>query len=99
MLHKQRHCARNPLSPQGLTLRETIPDLQAVILAVWRVPQLDVKLLKVQDDLRHVRGEDHEGAVQVVGVLLREPWGRDDSIAGGDVPGTFWSCLGEGTHT
>lgn len=66
----------SPLSIKSLTAREAVPDLQPVVSAEntsrGRRVGLHLEALELQNDLRHLGGEDHERAVQVVGVLLRE---------------------------
>lgn len=65
-----------PLSIKSLTTREAVPDLQPVVSAEnasgGRRVGLQLEALELQNDLRHLGGEDHERAVQAVGVLLRE---------------------------
>lgn len=79
-----------------LTSREAIPDLQPVIAAEHtsrgRLVRFQLETLKFQNDLRHLRSEDHKGAVQVVGVFLWKARGLDDTAVRGEVSGTFWTC-------
>lgn len=76
-----------------LTSREAIPDLQPVVAAEHtsgrRLVRLQLKTLKLQNDLRHLGSEDHKGAVQVVWVLLRKTGGLDDTAVGGEISGAF----------
>ena len=78
-----------------LTPGEAVPDLQAIVAAVdagRRVGVgLQLKALKLQHDLRHLGSKDHEGAVQLVGILLWVAWGLDNSTVRGEVSGTFWT--------
>ena len=82
-----------------LTSREAVPDLQSVIAAEntrrGRGVRLQLKALELQDDLRHLGGEDHEGAVQVVGVFLQEAGRLYDTAVGGEVPGALGTCRKE----
>lgn len=82
----------NPL----LTCREAVPDLQPVVSAEGarrrRGVGLHVEAVKLHHDLRHLGGEDHESAVQVVGILLGEARCLDDASGSRKVPGTFWTC-------
>lgn len=79
-----------------LTCREAVPDLQPVVSAERarrrRGVGLHVEAVKLHHDLGHLGGEDHKGAVQVVGVLLRETRRLDDASGSRKVPGTFWTC-------
>lgn len=78
------------------TSREPIPDLQPVVATehtsrgrwVW----LQLEAFKLQDDLWHLRGEDHKCAVQIVGVFLGVAWRLYDATVGGEVPGAFRTC-------
>lgn len=83
--------SQNPL----LTCREAVPDLQPVVSAEGarrrRGVGLHVEAVELHHDLRHLGGEDHEGAVQVVGVLLGEARCLDDAPGSRKVPGTFWT--------
>lgn len=67
---------QNIITISSLTSREAVPDLQPVVAAEHasrgRRVRLQLEALKLQNDFGHLRREDHEGAVQVVGVLLRE---------------------------
>lgn len=80
----------------ALTCREAVPDLQVVVAADGARRRRDVGLhveaVELHHDLRHLGGVDHEGAVQVVGILLGEARGLDDAPGGREVPGTFWTC-------
>lgn len=82
-----------------LTSGESVPNLQAIVAAEHSGRRLRVRLqleaLELQNDFRHLGGEDHEGAVKVVGVLLRKAGRLDDTAAGGEVPGTFRTWDGE----
>lgn len=90
-LHFSPSCDLAPV----LTCRKSIPDLQPVISAEGtrgrRGVGLHIKAVKLHHDLRHLRSKDHEGAVQVVGVFVREPRGLDDAPGGREVPGAFWT--------
>lgn len=79
-----------------LTCREAIPDLQPVVPADgarrWRGVGLHVEAVELHHDLGHLGGEDHEGALQVVGVFLREARRLYDAPGSREVGGTFWTC-------
>lgn len=79
-----------------LTCGEAIPDLKVVVAAdgTWRrcAVGLHVEAVKHHHYLRHLGGVDHEGAVQVVGVLFGKAWSLDNAAWGCEVPGTFWTC-------
>ncbi len=78
------------------TSREAIPDLQSVVAAEntsgGRRVRLQLKALELQNDLRHLGCEDHESAVQVIGVFLWETGRLYDTAVGGEVPGAFGTC-------
>lgn len=82
--------------PPLLTCGEAVPDLQPVVSAEGarrrRGVGLHVEAVELHHDLRHLGGEDHEGAVQVVGVLVGEARRLDDASGSRKVPGTFWTC-------
>lgn len=86
----------------ALTCREAVPDLQPVVSADRarrrRGVRLHIEAVELHHDLRHLGGEDHESAVQVVRVFVREARGLDDASGGCKVPGTFWTC-GSGGDT
>lgn len=77
----------------SLTSREAVPDLQPVVSAEntsrRRGVGLQLEALELQNDLGHLGGEDHECAVQVVGVFLREAGRLYDAAVGGEVPGAL----------
>lgn len=82
--------------PRLLTCREAVPDLQPVVSAEGarrrRGVGLHVEAVELHHDLGHLGGEDHEGAVQVVGVLVGEARRLDDASGSRKVPGTFGTC-------
>lgn len=73
-------------------MRDAVPDVQPVILAVslpclQRV-MLEVKEHKVQEDFCLWLGYDGEDAVQVVWIFVRETWRLNSTIGGSEVSGT-----------
>ena len=73
----------------SLTMGDAIPDVQPVVFAVslshlQRVV-LQVKGQELQDDLHLGFGQDGEGAVQVVWVLLGKPGGLDRPVGACEV--------------
>ena len=80
----------------GLTCREAVPDLQPVVAAEGagrrRGVGLHVEAVELHYDLGHLGREDHEGAVQVVGVLLGEARRLYDASGSREVPGALWTC-------
>lgn len=78
----------------ALTVRDAVPDVQPVVLAV-SLPHLQGVMLQVkgqelQDDLHLGFGQDGEGAVQVVWVLLGEAGGLDGPVGACEVFGTIF---------
>lgn len=77
------------MTATALTMRDAVPDVQPVVLAVslahLQGVVLQVKGQKLQDDLHLGFGQDGEGAVQVVGVLLGEPGGLDGPVGACEV--------------
>lgn len=86
----------------NLTCGEAIPNLQPVVSADGagrrRGVGLHVEAVELHYNLRHLWGEYHEGAVQVVRVLLGETRCLDDAAGSREVPGAFWTC-GVGIQT
>lgn len=86
--------------PSPLTCGEAVPDLQPVVSADGpqrrRGVGLHVEAVELHHDLGHLGGEDHEGALQVVGVLLGEARRLYDPPGSREVGGTFWTCGGRG---
>lgn len=75
---------------------DAVPDVQPVVFAVslshlQRV-MLQVKGQKLQDDLHLGFGQDGEGAVQVVRVLLGKPGGLDGPVGACEVFGTVFGA-------
>lgn len=72
-----------------LTLRQAVPHVQPVVLAV-ALPHQQGVVLQVEGQERegdvHVgRGDDHVGALQVVGVFIREARGLDHAGGAGEI--------------
>lgn len=74
------------VSPNGLaalTLRQAVPHVQPVVLAVALPYQqgvvLQVEGQKAQGDVCLGWGDDHVGALQIVGVFVREARRLDHS--------------------
>lgn len=72
-----------------LTMRNAVPDVQPIVLAVslshlQRVV-LQVKGQKLQDDLHLGFGQDGKGTIQVVWVLLRKAGGLNGPIGACEV--------------
>lgn len=72
-----------------LTLRQPIPHVQPVVLAVALSHQqgvvLQVKGQEREGDVHAGRGDDHVGALQVVRVFIREPRGLDHARGAGEI--------------
>lgn len=90
------------MTATALTVRDAVPDVQPVVLAVslshLQGVVLQVKGQKLQDDLHLGFGQDGEGAVQVVWVLLGEPGGLDGPVGACEVFRTiFRACMSKGT--
>lgn len=78
-------------STAWLTLRDAIPDVQPVVLAV-SFPSLQRVMLKVEEqkmeeDFCLWLGYDGEDTVQVVWILVRETWRLNSAIGGSEVSG------------
>lgn len=83
-------------------MRDAVPDVQPVVFAVslshLQGVVLQVKGQKLQDDLHLGFGQDGEGAVQVVWVLLGEPGGLDGPVGACEVFRTiFGACTSKRT--
>lgn len=72
-----------------LTLRQAIPHVQPVVLAVALSHQqgviLQVKGQECEGDVHARRGDDHVGTLQVVGVFIWEPRGLDHARGAGEI--------------
>jgi len=72
-----------------LTLWKTIPDVQPVVLAVTLTHQqgvvLEIKGEKREGDVHVGRGDDHVGALQIMRVFIREPWGLNHAGRAGEI--------------
>lgn len=81
--------SRASAQPRVLTLRQAIPHVQPVVLAVALSHQqgivLEVKGQEREGDVHVGRGDDHVGALQVVGVLIREARGFDHAGGAGEI--------------
>lgn len=82
----------------SLTVRDSVPDVQPVILAVsfshLQGVMLQVKGQELQNDLHLGLGQDGEGAVQVVRVLFWEPRGLNGPVGTGEVfRAIFRACM------
>lgn len=86
------------MATTSLTMRNAVPDVQPIIFAVsfshlQRVV-LQVKGQELQDDLHLGFGQDGEGAVQVVWVLLGKSRGLNGPVGAREVFGTvFGACM------
>lgn len=73
----------------ALTLWQTVPHVQPVVLAVTLSDQQGVVLeIEGQEGERDVhvgRGNDHVGAFQIVRVFIREPRGLDHAGRAGEI--------------
>lgn len=73
----------------ALTLRQAVPDIQPVVLAIALSHQqgvvLQVKGQEGEGDVHAGRGDDHVGALQVVRVFIREARGLDHAGGAGEV--------------
>lgn len=80
------------VAAEGLTSRESVPHLQPVVLAVaistWQGIVLQVKGEEGEGDIHAGGYDDNEGALQVVGILVRKTRGLDEARRAGEVPGT-----------
>lgn len=72
-----------------LTLRQAVPHVQPVVLAVALPHQqgvvLQVKGQEREGDVHVGRGDDHVGALQIVGVFIREARGLDHAGGAGEI--------------
>lgn len=77
---------------QRLTSWEPVPHFQPVVLAVplsaWQGVVLQVKGEEGEGDIHAGRDNDDEGALQIVGVFVREARGLDETRGTGEVTGT-----------
>lgn len=75
-----------------LTLRQAVPHVQPVVLAVALSHQqrvvLQVKGQEREGDVHVGRGDDHVGALQIMGVFIREARGLDHAGGAGEVAET-----------
>lgn len=73
----------------ALTLRQAIPHVQPVVLAVALSHQqgvvLQVKGQECESDVHVGRGDDHVGALQIMRVFIREPRGVDHAGGAGEI--------------
>jgi len=73
----------------SLTLRQAVPHVQPVVLAVALSHQqgvvLEVKGQERERDVHVGRGDDHVGALQIMGVLIREARRLDHAGGAGEV--------------
>lgn len=73
----------------ALTLRQAVPHVQPVVLAVALSHQqgivLKVKGQEREGDVHVGRGDDHVGALQIMRVFIREPRGLDHARGAGEI--------------
>lgn len=73
----------------ALTLWQTVPHVQPVVLAVTLSDQqrvvLEIEGQEGERDVHVGRGNDHVGAFQIVRVFIREPRGLDHAGRAGEI--------------